>query len=404
MEKYLWIGAVGDKDYLTELVKLGCKQSTAYNVQDKLIQGIEKQNISIDTLSGHVVPPYPKYKKITVSSRKWKRTNNSSNIDVSFLNLPFINLYSKGRSLKKEALKWVKSHINNEKTIIVYSLHSPFLIAVCAAKKYDNKIKVVGIVPDLPEYMNSKQSKLRAFLKKIDRSIINKCIKQFDGFVLFAEAMKDRLPISDKPYTVMEGILNIDYTDYVEKIKMKNFNSSKTVIMITGALSKEDGIELLLDAFSKINDKDYELWITGTGSGEKLIYNYCEKDHRIKFYGYLDSYEDFINLQKQANIFVAMVPPTNPKSKYFFPSKIMEYLVTGSPVIAFKLESIPREYNQHMYFFENTDTQSIANKIIEVSNISSETKREMAYQRYDLLNAKTKETQGEKILKFIKGI
>jgi glycosyltransferase involved in cell wall biosynthesis len=401
MDKYLWIGAVGDKDYLKQLVELGCRQSTAYNVQNKIIQGIEYNKINVDTISGHVVPPFPKYKKSYIKKRKWFRTDDTLNVDVAFLNIPFLNLYFKCQSLKKEVNNWAKKNENNSKILMVYSLHSPFLIAACAIKKNYKNTKLIAFVPDLPEYMNDNQSAFRKFLKKIDRKLIDKCIKKIDGFILFAEGMRERLPIEKKPYIVMEGILSIDYEKYLNKIYVKKYHLTKKIIMISGNLNKDSGVYLLLDAFSEIDDDNYELWITGTLEDNISLDKYYEKDSRIKYFGYIESYDTFLELQSKADVFVAMVPPSNPKSKYFFPSKIMEYLITGAPVIAFKLECIPKEYYNHIFFFDNENIESIVYKIKYVCNLSAELKSKMAIDRYDLIKLKTKEAQGARVIQLI---
>lgn len=64
---------------------------------------------------------------------------------------------------------------------------------------------MIVIVPDLPEFMSNNQSKLYRMLKKLDRHIIDYCLKRVDGLVLCSGHMREKLPVKDKPFAVMES-------------------------------------------------------------------------------------------------------------------------------------------------------------------------------------------------------
>ena len=50
-------------------------------------------------------------------------------------------------------------------------------------------------------------------------------------------------------------------------------------------------------------------------------------------------------------------------SKYFFPSKMMDYLASGTPTISTKLKGIPEEYFNYCFTIENGDPKTLKNKI-----------------------------------------
>ena len=52
--------------------------------------------------------------------------------------------------------------------------------------------------------------------------------------------------------------------------------------------------------------------------------------------------------------------------QYSFPSKTMEYLASGTPSIAYKLEGIPSEYYPFIIFPESNDVESLHNSILKV--------------------------------------
>ena len=60
--------------------------------------------------------------------------------------------------------------------------------------------------------------------------------------------------------------------------------------------------------------------------------------------------------------------PTGTYTKYSFPSKTMEYLLSGIPTVMYKLEGIPDEYNAFLNYFPSENTNEVADYINELIN------------------------------------
>lgn len=54
--QFLFIGAIGDKDTVAKLNEKGCAVSTAYNVQRKMIDGLQMLGYYSDTITAHISP------------------------------------------------------------------------------------------------------------------------------------------------------------------------------------------------------------------------------------------------------------------------------------------------------------------------------------------------------------
>ena len=265
---YLFIGAIGDDSAIEKLNSLGGNVSTGYNVQRKMMDGLESLGYYSDAIIGHVSPPFH-MKSLVINFASANRNENVTDISIGFINLPIIDKIIKEFKIGKAAKKWIQGKKNPR--IFVYSLASYYLIGAIKAKKLNSKGKCIVIVPDLPEYMSYNYNVLYRALKKIDRIIINHCIRQADAFILFSEKMKERLPIKDKPYVVVEGIIrNVNKADYLSCVEKRASNSER-IIMLTGNLSYEEGIPQLLDAFSGIKEENCKLWLTGDGNAVNLI-------------------------------------------------------------------------------------------------------------------------------------
>lgn len=396
--KILFIGAIADNVTTEILNSLGCNVSTAYNVQRKMIDGLENLGYYSDTISALAASP-SKRKNLFVNYKTTNRNQYVNDISVSYLNLPMIDRAIKAIKIARVAKRWVKGR--EETYIFTYSLASYFLLGAVSAKKSNKQCHIIFIVPDLPEFMSNNQNKLYRFLKKIDRKIINRCIKSADAMVLFAEPMKEQLPMEDKPYVIVEGMIkDIDEQEYRKRVQIKVENKEK-IIMLSGNLDEEDGVCDLLQAFSRIPNSDYKLWMTGSGNAIETIKKFEKADSRIKYWGYVDSYEKFLEMQQKAFLFVAMVPTRHPKSPYFFPSKIMEYLVTGGLVACHRLACIPKEYDDYLEYMDD-DIESISRKLIELCEMDVEVYRKKAIERYQFIEQKTPKMQMKKIEQLLK--
>ena len=244
----------------------------------------------------------------------------------------------------------------------MYSTYLPFLKATY---KLDKKIKTTLIVTDLPEYYDlSEVSFIRRIARKINNHFIYKYMSRVDSFVLLTEQMKEKLNVGERPYIVIEGISNAEDNYKANDIAIKK-EINKKIILYTGTLHYKFGIKALLDGFNLIKKDNYELWICGSGEAVEYINECTKMDNRIKFYGYVTK-EQVKRLQYQATILLNPRPNEGEYTKYSFPSKTIEYMASGKPVLMHKLDGIPDEYDKYIYYFNKTDSESIAKRIIEV--------------------------------------
>lgn len=394
MNNNLWIGSYADKKTEEELAQKGCNLSSAINVQKRLLDGLEENNIKFDSLS--IFPAIsPCIQNVFVHFKLTSRNSQVTDQAINFINFPFIHRFSKLIGLKKKALDWAtRVHGNN---VVIYSLNSILLLCALFLKKLCG-VNVVVIVPDLPEYMNNNTDAIYRFLKKIDRKVIEFCIKRLDKFVLFAEQMKTKLPIGGKPYTVMEGVLNFDERQYITNVE-KRYSSDDKIVLLSGNLDVEDGVLKLIELFSKISGEEYQLWISGSGNAVGEIRKAADNDKRIQFFGVIPSYDEFLKVQQRAKVFALMVPPEHPKSAFYFPSKIMEYFLAGGVVLCHKLLCFQEEYDQYLHYFERgNELQNLKTALdMERGKVRTE-----AIERIPFLICKSQREQAKKIKGLLK--
>ena len=135
-----------------------------------------------------------------------------------------------------------------------------------------------------------------------------------------------------------------------------------------------------------------------------MILEACKKDSRIKYYESMTK-EDLLKLQKKATVLINPVSSLKKFTRYFFPSKTMEYLASGTPTIMSKLDCLPEEYYNHIYFFDDESIEGMKNKIIEVCEKPQDELNAFGKAASEfIINEKNEKKQAEKIVKLLNSI
>lgn len=397
MGDFLWIGNNISDQIKERILQNGQKIMSGSVSEKNILTGLYANDVYPDSINAYRFIPYP-HGDFYCDREIWSDDSKNVNISCAYCNLKFLRVFFRTRALKKEARKWAKENQNLKPEILVYSMHSPFLKAAVEIKKIVPNAKITLIVLDLPQYMDMAMSPIKKVLKKLDWISIKRLMKKIDKFVLYAKPMADFLKLEDGQWIVMEGSYNSDLTVQEDAIE----DNGKISVMYSGVLDMRYGIPELLDAFELLDD-NYELWLTGNGNAVPFIKERAEKDKRIKFYGYLPSRQDLINKQASATMLISPRRDAEEGSKYCFPSKLFEYMVSGNPVISCFLAGIPEEYHKHLVELKTVTPECIAETIKSVAEMESSNRKILGNgAKQFVLENKNKVAQAKKILEFLK--
>lgn len=397
--RIFFLGGVWQKQDEQRIINesIGNVQIAANVFQTNLIEGLDA-NLSapVTIINELFIGSFPKrYKKAVIRSYDWNHTDDPGHIDynIGFLNFPLIKHYSRYHKLKKAIRDVCK--ISNEDTLyfIGYSMTYSVVEGLRYAKKIDARVKTCLVVPDLPEYMNLGKKKNFAF--NIIKSCISKKlyrdIKNIDSFVTLTEYIYEALHV-DKPFTVVEGIVS-------KPLEVPNLENNTTTkdFVYTGTLAQKYGVVDLVDAFTKVEGNDLRLIICGAGDGKEHILEVAKKDSRIQYLGTVSN-ERAKELQRRAYVLVNPRSNKEEYTKYSFPSKTMEYLATGRPVLMHKLKGIPDEYDKYIFYFG----EDMAKSLQQIAQADPQMLADMGEKgkQFVLLNKNMKK-QAEKIIHLI---
>lgn len=244
----------------------------------------------------------------------------------------------------------------------------------------------IGIVTDLPDMLGGS-----SFSKKLANFVIRHCT----GYVLLTEAMNDYLNKSGKPYVILEGHSDITMR---EKIPAPEKKISPRVCFYAGGVSKRYGLGNLVEGFRKADLENAQLHIYGPGDYVKELQQIAAEDPRI-FYGGMLLNTEIVDKELEATLLVNPRPTNEEYVKYSFPSKTMEYMASGTPVLTTVLPGMPKEYHPYVYLLEDETADGIAAKLQEVLANSDETLFEKGCEaRAFVLDRKNNVIQAKKIL------
>ncbi len=315
--------------------------------QEKLIEALENGQYNFEILSAPFIGAFPNaYKKVFF---KGFQENQNRCKYVNFNNIWGVRNFSRAYSLKHAMTDFINSD-DNEKLIIAYSPHTPFLDAAVYAKKKDPRIKICLIVPDLPQYMNlnAKKSLLYKVGKKYDIAKFNRLNKSVDSYVLLTDAMREKIDIHNRPYMVVEGIVSKSQLEKMaDRSNLPNKEEGCKYIVYTGKMYEKFGVKDLLDAFESIPDDSLRLLLCGVGDLTKYIEKLSEKDKRIIYLGQV-SPEESLSWVKSADLLVNPRRAEGEYTRYSFPSKNIEYLLSGNPVLAYLLDGMKNCYKDYI--------------------------------------------------------
>lgn len=211
--------------------------------------------------------------------------------------------------------------------------------AVKAAKR--KRIKVIGIVTDLPEFLS---------MNKIIRKLMYDNLRMCDGYVFLSEQMNERVNPDKKPYIVLEGHSDSQMTDRKHYVA----DEGKKIILYAGSCYPQYGILDLCRAFNKVYREDEELHIYGGDDAQKLTEVLGEENKNIKLFGVVPN-SVVVEAELHASLLVNPRRGDEEFTKYSFPSKTMEYMATGTPVLMYDLPGMPREYLEYFFLIDHTD-------------------------------------------------
>ena len=371
----------------------------ANSFQEKLIKGLSNY-FNLTVLSKPFIGSFPNNSSILINKEtKFTLTKTTNNIILSFLNLPIFKQFIIPFRFVKYIRNFININIRKKRYYFIYSFGIETYTYLKTIKKFDKNAKIIISLHDLPEYtmMAVSNKYKRKFIIYILYYLMKKSEKFIYGLITISRFMLNHFNNKDifkglKRNLVIEALAD---EKYISKLRKNTLTKS---ILYSGGLISNYGVLELIDAFRLIEDKAIKLLIAGDGPLKSKIIKFTSLDPRIHYLGVLNN-SDILKVQNESTI---LVNPRKPSAgiftRYSFPIKTIEYLSTGKPVIAFKLEGIPEEYNDYLISPKDESINELKATLIKALNFDQNELDQIHFRNTKfILNKKSSKVQCKKI-------
>lgn len=371
-------------------------RNAAQKYNGLLVEGLsrEENGTEIETLSAIPVT-YKLCKKRFLFFGKEKKGNVTYN-HIPCVNFPILKEFMLIVYVLFKTIKWAIQYRKHEQVIICDVLNfSVSFSAWLVARMF--RVKIVAVVTDIPSLMLITTR--RSLRQRVYNWLSQKMINNYDVYVLLTEQMSEIIEASRGKYIVVEGLVDSRLAKVQNRLEDKWKNKS---VVYAGGIYSEYGIKRLVEAFQGIEGDAYRLIFYGDGDMVHALTELCKLDARIEYRGVV-THGEIIKAQLAASVLV------NPRlsdlglSAYSFPSKNLEYMACGTPVLTTMLKGIPKEYFNFVYCINDESVEGMRKSLLDVLERSPAELHSFGESAQNfVITQKNHELQAKRVLDFIR--
>ncbi|MBO4693995.1 MAG: glycosyltransferase family 4 protein [Clostridia bacterium] len=253
------------------------------------------------------------------------------------------------------------------------------------------KIPIITIVTDIPDMM---------YGEGITRKFANRFFGSVNGFILLTDAMNQKVNRNAKPNIVLEGHIDSSLKPDKTGEKTEVITGIKQIIY-AGSVMEMYGIKNLVEGFLLANIDNCKLIIYGGGDYADALKKAAKEYSGIEYMGVKENSE-IVEAEQAAALLINPRPTAPEYTKYSFPSKNMEYMASGTPLLTTKLPGMPEEYYPYVYILEDETPIGISDKLREIFSEDFEKRNELGIKaRKFVFENKSNIIQAKKIIEFL---
>jgi glycosyltransferase involved in cell wall biosynthesis len=370
--------------------------------QEELLLGLKRAGLRASAIISVMPFPSRRHRK---GSRVWVgggRVDFAEGLSITLL--PFINItplkqISVGMATLFELLRWGwRNRRARFRIVHCYNLSVPPGLFILLSARLIRAKAVVSLCDiDVPG-----ETVPAGLYWKLDYWLQRRLIPRFDGHTVASDAIaRDFLP--GRPYVRLEGAIRKElFEGMTTSHRAQREAGTPFVITAVGRLDKTNGFPEILKAFALLPGDRYRLRIAGAGPLEEQVREAAMKNPRIEFRGLL-SFSDVLELYTSSDVLINMRMTKSRNTKYFFPSKMMDYLASGVPVITTCTGHAEAEYANFAFLLREETPEALSGMIQRVEALSTEERQGIGRQAQQYMFAqKTWRAQAEKVAEFIR--
>lgn len=316
-----------------------------------LVKGLQANNVEVRAISN---PP-----NLTVRGMYVKSVDEIEEgvhyKYVPYLNLPIIKHICLFIYVFIYVLFWGIRDRRN-KTIVCDVLSISICMGALLASKI-NGVQSIAVVTDI--YGMMVGSNKTSFISRLAAKLNSRYVSQFDKYVLLTEQMNDVVNPKGRPHIVMEALCD---SSLLQETHGHISKSHPRTVIYAGGIYGKYGLKMLAEGFIMANVPDAKLVYYGEGSYVEEYKALCDEHPNLEYRGVAPN-EEILYEEQKATLLVNPRFTTEEFTKYSFPSKNMEYMASGTPLLTTKLPGMPKEYYPYVFLFDEETIDGYAGAI-----------------------------------------
>lgn len=232
---------------------------------------------------------------------------------------------------------------------------------------------------------------------RVDYLLHRWVIPRLDGVMVVSPAIAEDLA-GRRPVCHIEG--GVGSRSLAPLPRPPRTGSGPFVVAFAGSLEPINCIGFLLDTLDHLPGDGFRLLIAGEGSLAGLVRERAARDGRLDYRGLL-AFEGVRAMYAEADALLC-IRRTGNRREYFFPSKLMEYLASGVPVVTTCIGGVEEELGDRVVLLRDETPAALAALLRDLASTASEERNALGRRGRDyVLRHKTWDAQGRKLAAFL---
>ena len=330
--------------------------------QEELLRGLSHAGLEpTGIFSIELLPAFPRTRRLAGRGGRVTLRSGDRVRLLPFLNIQPLKATTVGLAFFVALLGWAWSHRSRPRVMHVINLTMPPGVVVWLAARLTGSRVVVSVldiwkpgalVPD-------------SWRWRVDFALQRWLLPRLDGHSVVSPAIADDF-LPGRRVCVLEGGVSPDWLG-LPAARAVAADRPVFRLVLAGSLEPYNGFELAADAMQLLPE-GFELVVAGTGTLTDHAARCAGGDARIIVRGLLP-FDEVMALYATADLLLNLRLTHRYDTRYFFPSKLMEMLASGTPVLSTKTGLVESEYGHVAYLLHEETPLDSATTVTTIRTI-----------------------------------
>jgi glycosyltransferase involved in cell wall biosynthesis len=241
-----------------------------------------------------------------------------------------------------------------------------------------------------------------SLLWRLDVRLQRWLLPRFDGHLAVSDQIaKDFFP--GRSYVRVEGGIDTNFLERTRRTSDETCGTGGSFVLgFAGWLNEANGVQIVLAAFALLRRQDFRLRIAGAGPLRAAVEEATQRDPRIEYLGILDA-DGVADLYRTVDLLLNIRLTKTIDTRYFFASKLIEYLASGVPTITTSFAHVEEEFAGLVYVLRDESAHGLAELLSFVASQSQEERSNLAHKaRAYAATNKSWDAQSAKVARYLR--